>query len=318
MTSPVGTVTFFDNAVPITGCTQLAIAILPNATDAAVATCTITAPAATKTYVATYFYPAGHVSGRVLEQTTFDLRTISAGPTDYTNMWWAGTAENGWGMTVTQHGATQFNVIYAYDNLGKPLWYVMSNGVFNAAGNVVSGDLFQPTSSPFSGYNPASLVVTKVGTATITYTSASAATLAYTINGVSGTKAITPFVFGTATTGANLLTSDIWWAGVSQNGWGLNILQQGRTLFPVWYTYGADGKTTFFTGQNGSWNGTVWSGTVFTTASSAWLGVPYSPSLLTSTSVGTMSIDFSDANNAVFSYTVNGVTQSKRIERLAF
>ena len=322
MNSPVGTVTFFDNTVPISGCSQLPIAVLPDSTDAAVANCSLPAPTSasgTKQYVVTYFYPAGHVSGRVFEQTNFDVRLVAQGPADYTDMWWAGAAENGWGMSVTQHGPIQFNVIFAYDNLGKPLWYVMPGGSFNAAGTVFTGPLFLPTSSPFSAYNKASFAIgAPVGTATITYTGNSAATLAYTINGVSGTKSIQRQIFAAETSGPNLRTNDIWWATFAEDGWGINIAQQGRVLFPVWYTYNAAGKATFFTAQGGSWNGTVWSGTVYTHASSAWLGVPYSPSLFTSTVVGSMSIDFTDASNATMTYTVNGFTQVKHIERQPF
>ncbi len=322
MSSPVGTVTFFDNAVPITGCTQTAIALLPDAIDAAVATCTVTVPAAAsgiKQYVVSYFYPAGHVSGRVFEQTNYDLRVTATGPVDYTDMWWAGAAENGWGMSVTQHGPIQFNVIFAYDNLGKSLWYVMPGGSFNAAGTVFTGQLYLATSAPFSAYDASRFVIgAPVGTATVTYSSNSAATLAYTINGVSGTKSIQRQVFAPETTGPNLRVNDLWWATIAENGWGMNIAQQGRVLFPVWYTYDSAGKATFFTVQGGSWNGTVWSGTVFSHASSAWLGVPYSPSLFTATNVGNMSLDFTDASNAIMTYTVNGITQVKRIERQAF
>ena len=319
MNSPSGTVTFFDNAVPITGCTQTAIALVPDATDAAVATCTVTAPdspSGLKQYVATYFYPAGHVSGRVFEQTNFDLRVVAQGPADYTDMWWAGAAENGWGISITQHGPIQFNVIFAYDNLGKPLWYVMPRGDFNTGGTVVSGPLYLATSSPFSAYDKSQFVIgAPVGTATITYSSNNAATLAYTINGISATKSIQREVFAAEISGPNLRVNDLWWATFAEDGWGMNIAQQGHVLFPVWYTYNAAGKATFFTAQNGSWNGTVWSGTVYTHASSAWLGVPYSPSLFTSTVVGTMSLDFSDASNATMTTTVNGVTQVKHIER---
>ena len=154
-----------------------------------------------------------------------------------------------------------------------------------------------------------------VGTATITYSSNSAATLAYTINGVTGTKSIQRQLFAPETTGPNLRVNDLWWATFAENGWGMNIAQQGRVLFPVWYTYDSAGKDTFFTVQNGSWNGTVWSGTVFSHASSAWLGVPYTGSLFRSTVVGSMSLDFTDATNATMTYTVNGVTQVKHIER---
>ena len=319
MTNPVGSVTFTDNGVPIAGCAQRSISLLPDAIDSAVATCTVTAPAATsgiKQYVATYSYPSGHVSGKVSEQTTFDLRVVASGPADYTDMWWAGPAENGWGMSVTQHGPIQFNVIFAYDASGKALWYVMPGGSFNAAGTVFTGSLYLPTSSPFSAYDKSKFVIgPAVGTASIAYTSNSTATLTYTINDISATKSIQRQAFAPETAGANLRTNDLWWATVAEDGWGMNIAQQGRVLFPIWYTYDSSGKATFFTAQGGSWNGTAWSGTLFAHASSAWLGTAYDPSLFTSNFAGTITIDFTDASTATMTTTLNGIAQIRRIVR---
>ncbi len=319
MGSPVGTVTFSDNGVAVAGCAQVALGGVPDSTDSAVATCTVTAPTVTsgvKQYVATYFYPTGHISGRISEQATFDLRVVAQGPADFTDMWWAGSAENGWGVSISQHGPIQFNVIFAYDSAGKSLWYVMPGGSFNAAGTVFTGSLYLPNSSPFSAYDKTKFVVgAPIGTATITYANNSTATLAYTINGISATKSIQRQVFSAEITGPNLRTNDLWWATSAEDGWGLNIAQQGRVLFPVWYTYDAAGKATFFTAQGGSWSGTVWSGTVYAHTSAAWLGVAYNGSQFTANIVGTISLDFSDASNAMMTYTVNGFTQVKRIER---
>lgn len=319
MSNPVGSVTFSDNGIPIAGCAQKAIALLPDALDSAVATCTLTAPNSTsgvKQYVATYFYPSGHVSGKVSEQTTFDLRVVASGPADYTDMWWAGPAENGWGMSVTQHGPIQFNVIFTYDANGKALWYVMPGGGFNASGSVFTGSLYLPTSSPFSAYDKSKFVIgPAIGTASITYTSNSTATLVYIINGISGSKSIQRQAFATETAGANLRTNDLWWATAAEDGWGMNIAQQGRVLFPVWFTYDSSGKATFFTAQGGSWNGTIWSGTLFAHASSAWLGAAYDPSMFSSSSVGTLTIDFTDASTATMTTTLNGTMQVRRIVR---
>ena len=319
MATPAGTLTFTDNGVPINGCVQTPLMLLPDVTDSAVVNCLVTVPAGgngIKQYVATYFYPAGHISGKSIEQSIIDVRVVAQGPLDYTDMWWAGASENGWGISVTQHGPIQFNVIFAYDELGKSLWYVMPGGSFNAAGNVFTGSLYLPTSSSFSAYDKNRFVIgAPVGMATITYTGQSAATLAYTINGISATKSIQRQVFSAETSGPNLRINDLWWATFAEDGWGMNIAQQGRILFPVWYTYDAAGKATFFTVQAGSWRGTVWSGTVYAHASSAWLGVPYNPAPFTATIVGNMTLDFSDASNATMTYIVNGITQVKTIQR---
>ena len=319
MASPTGSVSFSDNGAMIAGCSQLAVSILPDATDAAIASCSFTAPTGVtgvRQYVATFTYPAGHISGRASEQASFDMRLVAQGPVDYTDMWWTGGTENGWGMSISQHGPIQFNVIFAYDNAGKSLWYVMPGGSFNAAGTVFTGALYLPSSAPFSAYDKSLFAVgASVGSATITYTSSSTATLVFTINGITATKSIQRQIFAAETTGPNLRTNDLWWATIAEDGWGMNIAQQGRVLFPVWYTYDATGKATFFTAQGGSWNGTVWSGTVYAHTSAAWLGVPYNGSQFTATIVGSIALDFSDASTAVMTYTVNGFQQVKRIER---
>jgi hypothetical protein len=49
------------------------------------------------------------------------------------DMWWSGSAENGWGMSIVQHDDVLFGVIYAYDAGGKPTWFVMPGGDWNAA-----------------------------------------------------------------------------------------------------------------------------------------------------------------------------------------
>ena len=319
MNNPAGSVTFFDNGVPIASCTGSALSMLPDAVDAAVATCAITAPVAAsgvKQYVVTYFYPAGHPSGRVFEQVPFDLRVSAAGPIDYTDMWWAGATENGWGMSVMQHGAIQFNVIFAYDDSGKAIWYVMPGGSFNAAGTTFTGPLYLATSAPFSAYDKSRFVSgAPVGSATISYTTTSSASLAFNINGISMTKTLERQIFSVETTGPNLRANDLWWATAAEDGWGMNISQQGRVLFPIWYTYNEAGRATFFTAQGGTWNGTVWSGTIYAHESSKWLGATYNPALFKAIIVGTISLDFSDASNATMTTTVNGIVQSRRIER---
>src|SRR5258708_15216035 len=66
------------------------------------------------------------------------------------DLWWSGTAENGWGMSIVQHRDTLFANIYAYDTAGKPVWYVMPNGAWNAAHTAFTGSLFLPHGTPFT------------------------------------------------------------------------------------------------------------------------------------------------------------------------
>jgi chitinase len=253
--------------------------------------------------------------GRGMWRTTVQ----SGGPADYSDVWWGGVAENGWGMAINQKNQIQFISFYVYDSTGKPVWYVMPGGQWNASFTTYTGQLYQPTSSPYNAYNVASYAAgAPVGNATVSYTSDSAATLQYVINGIAGQKSLQRFVFGPADPTPGLRVGDIWWGGTSQNGWGISITQQNRTLFAAWYTYGADGKTTWFVMPGGTWAGNTYNGELYTAQSSPWVGVTYNTAQYAATRVGTISLAFTDANNANMSYTINGVTQTKPITRLPF
>lgn len=256
----------------------------------------------------------------------FRATVASLGPANYSDMWWAGSSENGWGMSIQQHGNVQFNAIYVYDNAGKPVWYVMPAGTWNADFTVYTGPIYRPTSAPLNNYVASQFKVgAAVGSITLSFTSNSTATMQYVIDGVAGQKSIQRLVFGRGT--APLNVNDIWWGGNAQDGWGINLAQQAGIVFGTWYTYGADGKATWYAITDGTWSGTSYSGTFFSTQSAAWLGVPYDVSKLqlvpASGVTGTMRFDFSDANNATMSYQFTsgpfaGTTQSKPISRLGF
>ena len=250
----------------------------------------------------------------------FKVSVASGGPPNYQDLWWAGSAENGWGMSLTQHGAQIFGAFYIYDTQGRPMWAVMPGGTWNAGFTAFSGALYIPTGSWFGAYDASRLAAgASVGNATIAFTSASTATLSYTINGVSGQKSIQRQLFGPADSTPVATYGDLWWGGSAQNGWGVAINQQYRTLFSVWYTYDQSGRTIWYVVPGGTWTATnTFTGTAFRTTGSAWLGVPYNPAALVAQVAGTVTFTFTDRDNAVMSYTVDGVTQSKPITRQPF
>ena len=242
-----------------------------------------------------------------------------SGANVYSDMWWAGTAENGWGMSIQQHGNVQLNALYVYDSAGKPVWYVLPGGDWNADFTTYSGALYQPTSTPLNNYNKEQFKVgVPVGNISINFTSRSTATLQYVINGIAGQKSIQRQVFGRGT--APLNVGDMWWGGSAQDGWGISITQQAGILFGAWYTYGADGKAIWYAMTDGTWNGNTYTGTFISTLSSPWVGATYNPGLLQPIPTGTMTLNFSDANNATMTYTFTagpfaGTTQTKPIVR---
>src|SRR5690348_3360624 len=112
----------------------------------------------------------------------------------------------------------------------------------------------------------------------------------------------------------------IWWnapAG-SESGWGINFEHQGDTIFATWFTYDTTGKGWWLVMSAGKTAPNTYSGMLFTTKGPAFSAQPFNPMQVTATQVGTGTLSFSDANNASFAYTVNGISQAKTITRQVF
>jgi chitodextrinase len=253
-------------------------------------------------------------------QTVSNTCTSSSSTTtSYQDLWWAGAQENGWGLTITQHQDALFLAWYIYDVNGNPQWVVMPTGTWNAAHTSYSGALYIPTGSSFTNYDATKFAANgSVGTGAITFTSSSTASLSYSVGGLFGTKSIQRETFGITDNSPIGNYGDMWWGGTTQNGWGVVLTQQYHNIFAAWYTYNAAGKTMWYVMPDGTWNGNTYSGALYSTHGSPVIGGAYSPAALVVAEVGTLSITFTDPNNASMTYTVNGVTQTKAISRLPF
>ncbi len=268
-------------------------------------------------------------------------------PRNYSDMWWAGESENGWGLAITQHQPSnqQFNAFYVYNADGLPTWYVMPGGTWNSNFTVFSGALYHPTGTRLDNFVAENTVVgAAVGNATLTFTNPSTATLTYTINGISASKKIERQVFGPPDSAAGLEVGDLWWGGEMQSGWGMTVVQQNRTLFGVWYTYGTTCTTAnsgcaaiWYVMPGGAWGTTsatanTYTGTLYSTVGAPWLGTEFNKNAVKVAPVGTVSIIFSPdtagaatgkSSNAVLTYTFtagpfSGTTQTKQITRQRF
>ncbi len=105
-----------------------------------------------------------------------------------------------------------------------------------------------------------------------------------------------------------------WWRS-DESGWGVFLVDQGNMLAPSWFTYGDDGKATWFIVSgafkqaDGSYVGDVYSFT----------GVPYSQingqASDPGNRVGTSTFRFTDANTLKLDYNVGGHQQTKTLSR---
>jgi photosystem II stability/assembly factor-like uncharacterized protein len=250
----------------------------------------------------------------------FKVTVAGGAPDDYQDLWWSGPQENGWGMSIVQHRDVLFSELFIYDNAGNPIWVVMPGGSWNASFTRFTGPVFIPAGSWFAAYDASRHNIgPQVGTVTLDFASHGAATLTYTINGVSGTKSLTRIGFGPPDSTPVGAFGDLWWGGTAQNGWGIAINQQYRTLFSLWYTYDRDGKATWLVMPAGAWTAAnTYSASAYRASGPPWLGVPYDPSRHSLAPVGNVTVTFTDAQNAVMTYTIDGVSGTNALTRVPF
>ena len=112
----------------------------------------------------------------------------------------------------------------------------------------------------------------------------------------------------------------LWWAAPagSESGWGINFAHQGDTIFASWFTYDLTGKGLWLVMTAPKTGANTYSGTLYTTTGPAFSAVPFNPAQVMATAVGNGTLTFSDANDAAFSYRVNGIAQVKNITREVF
>ena len=249
---------------------------------------------------------------------------------DYTGHWWGGNVENGWGMTLNQHGSALFGVIYFYDATGEPIWAVMPGGTWSNDFTVFTANLYSPRGTPYTSYDASQLVAgAPVGNVTLTFANGGTMTASYELaysqfdaTGIEpttfGQKTLVPLIVNSGTSPSGLAVPDMWWGGPAQNGWGISINQRSSEVFAAWFTYGADRRPTWFIISGSTWSGNTLSASLLRATGSPWLGVPYDATALQATTAGTASLTFSNASNAAFVYSTGVFSDSKAISRQPF
>ena len=112
------------------------------------------------------------------------------------------------------------------------------------------------------------------------------------------------------------------WYTPSESGWGISLTQSPTYgLFGTWYVYDAANRPEWYTLQEGRWTSfTTWTATVYRTSGPFLAAPAFDPRFVMIAPVGTATFDFAIRpgleSRAQFTYTVNGVTGTKSIERL--
>lgn len=108
--------------------------------------------------------------------------------------------------------------------------------------------------------------------------------------------------------------SDLWYVA-SESGWGMQIVQNGSTLFATLFVYGSNGTPTWYVATlQPTATPLAWSGTLYATTGS-WFGTTFNSAAVVPTPVGTMTWSGQTVETGNVSYTVNGVSVSKNVVR---
>ncbi len=210
------------------------------------------------------------------------------------------------------------------------MWMVGSATSTRAAPGTFVGDLYTGTGPPFSAFVPSAVKPLKVGAVTITFTGRDNASLSYTVNGASVVKSITrelldgALAFPTCVWGENLSQrlatnlTDLWW-NPAEPGWGLNLTHQGDTVYGSWFTFDRDGKQLWLVVAANKTAPGIYEGALLKAVSGPPFNeVPFVSAKVKGAAAGTATLAVSDGNNVAFTYTVDGVTQTKLVTREVF
>jgi len=237
----------------------------------------------------------------------------------YQGAWWAGQAENGWGLSFVQHGETLAIGWYYFNAFGQPVWALVPGCTWYVNFKVCSGPVVASSGAWFGAYSAAQFYQSQMGTASFEFYDANNGTMTWLIDGFQVTKAISRMQFQSGVSPSGIDYSDIWWGGAAENGWGVAIVQQGAVLAGVWYTYTQQGNPVWYLINSGSWvTPTTYSAPLFKATGSPLISSNYNAAAFDPRQAGTISINFTSSATGTVTYTVDGVTQTKMIERLAF
>jgi hypothetical protein len=269
------------------------------------------------TMIATGIYQtAVTIPGGVQCSASLASAPAPATPGALTGLWW-NAAESGWGIHFTQRASNVFAAWYTYDGAGKAKWYVSTCTGAGGASGICNGTLYEVVGPSFFGgsFNPALVSAANAGTLQVNFRDVNNATFTYTLAGQTRSIPLVRQPLATGTTPPAVDYTDLWWSP-SESGWGMAMAQQYGVNFLAWYVYDSNGKPTWQVATC-TMSGSSCAGTLYRTTGPAF-GPTFNPAQVQATTAGTILVIFTDANNAILSYTVDGVTATKSVTRQLF
>ena len=107
--------------------------------------------------------------------------------------------------------------------------------------------------------------------------------------------------------------TDMWW-NPGESGWGVNVILQAGVAFLTFFVYDSKSVPIWYTSDAYAGDNSAWTGKLYQT-NGPWFGGPFSPDNVTVRQVGTVTFAVTALNQATLTYTVDGLTKTKTLER---
>jgi hypothetical protein len=114
--------------------------------------------------------------------------------------------------------------------------------------------------------------------------------------------------------------TDLWW-NPAESGWGVNIMQQSNIIFATFFVYDSAGNAHWYVASNmtaasvPSDRPYEFFGPLYETTGPVFSAASFASSAVLRRQVGTASFEYVPTNHGNLTYTVDGVTATKRVER---
>jgi hypothetical protein len=124
--------------------------------------------------------------------------------------------------------------------------------------------------------------------------------------------------------------TDLWWVP-AESGWGFNVIEQGDTLFGTLFVYDGSGQPRWYSASSVVYNPSaspppdaasgstgVYTGVLYE-STGPYFGTSFNPAAVTRRQVGTVAFEVYGSNSGVLSYSIDGVTVTKKpVQRATF
>lgn len=243
-----------------------------------------------------------------------------------TTLWWD-PSESGWGLVTMDQRSAIAPALYTNDEHGRPTWFLVP-GLTPVGDGSLTGPLLRFRGPGFFGAGDAAVSSSVAGELRLQFRSADEAQLDYRIGPVQHSRRLQRFVLPQEIVCAASIDpdrsalrnyTDAWWGGPSEDGWGLQVMHAGDTLYLGWYTYDDDGRAVFMIANAVHTGGQRFEGDLLRgrdgTPLSQFGGHPISSGV---DAVGRIVLTFSDGESGTLQVERDGQSRTVPIQRNRF